>query len=77
MEAQLGNSLLIFSYQMLQLFFAAFESVAVMVAYYVCDGGLLHIAFGGDEVVESFISLGMLGGLPSGQHRHKLVGDAL
>ncbi len=39
-----GELVVDFSYQMLQLFFAAFESVAVMVAYYVCDRGFPNAA---------------------------------
>ena len=62
--------------EVLELFFAALEAVAVMVADDVGEGGLLDSALHADEVVEAFVALGMLGCLPAREHDDKLVGDA-
>lgn len=74
--AAVGEFVVYFARKVLHLFFAAFEAVSVVVAYDVCKHGFFDGAFHSDEVVESFVSFGVLGGLPAGEHDDKLVGDA-
>ena len=53
--------------QMLNLFLAALETCAVMVADDVGEHSLLHAALDSDKMVESFVTLGMFGESPIGE----------
>ena len=74
--AAAGELVVGLAHQVLHLELAAFETVAVMVADDVGDGGLLNRPLDAHEMIETLVPLGMLGGLPARQHQYELVGDA-
>ena len=64
-----------FPHEVLKLLLAALETVAVVVADNVAERGLLDAAFARNEVVEAFITLGVFGSFPAGEHDGVLYGD--
>lgn len=74
--AAVGKFVVDFACEVFHLFFAAFEAVAVVVSYDVCEHCFFDGSFHAYEVVESFVSFGVFGGFPSWEHDDKLVGYA-
>lgn len=62
--------------EVFELFLAALETVAVVVADDVGEYSLLDGAFDGYEMIEALVAFGVLGSLPAREHDDKLVGHA-
>jgi hypothetical protein len=56
-----------------QFFFAALESVAVVVADYISEHCFFDGAFNGCKVIEPFVALGVFRSFPAREHDSKLV----
>ena len=61
-----GEFVVDFACKVFELFFAAFEAVAVVVADDVGEHGFFYGTFNRDQVVEAFVAFGVFGSLPAG-----------